>query len=430
MAQLQLYLTQSRNGFASLGNVNPSEDVARRIHDPAHALDILRYDASVPQVFYLLTYFQDGLMFSVLRPLPGNLGDNTAATIFFPAGVSIDFDAFNTVITFIRTLLLSCETPAAKDMSVLRKFFATDFPVDREVARMTPSSGHSYAFARFGGAFPSLSDYFGARFFQPGFSRFAGVLLVDSLSKAEPREHSFDISGPLSEVIVVRPPLPTPEGFQPYIGHMPFDRPVIAGKGDTLDIVWRRSGFESLPCQFTVGGNVDDVPQCDTSAARKVITPASFYVSAQNNGEVISDFTVSVNGTEIKGPQPFNFSELENARVDIEAPGYFRYNGTVDLASTTQAIVRLRKQHSTYRFDMPLRSSEPLEPLHIYIKSLRPLRCCPVEGYSVVGGKIAEGGEINRLEYAGGLRRRVLFIVAVVAALGVGFALGAAIFAN
>ena len=58
MAQLQLYTTKTRRGFATLVNINPSEDVMRYIHDYSSALRILHYNPAEKQYFLLLRYIR------------------------------------------------------------------------------------------------------------------------------------------------------------------------------------------------------------------------------------------------------------------------------------------------------------------------------------------------------------------------------------
>ena len=201
-------------------------------------------------------------------------------------------------------------------------------------------------------------------------------------------------------------------------------------EGDELTIVWRRSGFEPVTQKVKVEKDFATVPQCDTSTARKIITPASFLVVEQSSRKPIKEYTVKVNGTVISEATPFDFEQLNKASVEITAPGYFNFAGTVDLAITPQATVQLRKQHKSYRFDMPLDTPEPLEPLRIYIKTLKPLHKCPIEGYDIAGDKLIEGGEPNNLQYIGKKEKKnnLILVAVAIGALIAGFLIGAIAF--
>lgn len=431
MAQVQLYLAKSQHGYTGLGNVNPSEDVVRHIHDFGPALEIIDFESARPDIFYLIEYIEEGLLFTLLRPIEGQAGSNYSATLYFPLGLKISKEQFLNIVDAIKGVLASGTDPGAETISDLRQLLSADYGIDESRPHFRVSQGNTTAFVYIGEPSPTLGDFFDTRFYQPEYSDFKNVLLVDRLSGAKGREGSRELPGELKTMYTVLPPKASNEGFVPTVYHEPFRRPIMAGKGTTLDIVWRRSGFESINSRVTVDQDRMRVPVCDTSAARKLVSPASFYITEQNTRKLIKDFAVKVNGTEISGPTPFKFGELTHARVDITSPGYVSYSGNMDLVGSTQALVQMRKLHKSYRFDMPLLTPEPLEPLRIYIKTLKPLPGCPIEGYEIAGGDIVEGGAANSLIYVGKQSRfRNLFIQigALVGALLVGFLLGWLVF--
>ena len=99
MAQLQLYTTKTRRGFATLVNINPSEDVMRYIHDYSSALGILHYNPAEKQYFLLLGTSTRAFS-TVLRPIIGDEHDNYAATLYIPNGMQIATeDILNTIST-------------------------------------------------------------------------------------------------------------------------------------------------------------------------------------------------------------------------------------------------------------------------------------------------------------------------------------------
>ena len=432
MAQVQLYLAKSQNGYKGLSNFNPSEDVVRHIHDFSTALDIIEYDASRPDIFYLIKYLEEGLLITLLRPLDGPKGSNYSATLFFPLGLKIDKDKFLEIIDTVSEVLRDGNDPGAETVGDLRQLLSADYGIDETRPHFRTSGGTTGAFVYIGNPAPTIGDYFDTRFYQPEYPEFSSVLLVDRITGAKGREGSRELSGELKKIYTVIPPKHTREGFQPTVFHEPFRRPVMAAKDSTLDIVWRRNGFESITTHVKVDKDRTEVPPCDTSGARKIVSPSSFYITEQHSRKLIKDFDVKVNGTPITGPTPFTFSELTHARVDISAPGCVNYSGNLDLAGSTQALVQMRKLHKSYRFDMPLQTPEPIEPLRIYIKTLKNLDSCPLEGYEVVGGEIVEGGSANNLIYVGGRSRTrtLISIGALVGALLLGFLIGWLVFSG
>lgn len=427
MAQVQLYLAKSQHGYTGLGNINPSEDVVRHIHDFGSALEILDFESSRPEIFYLVQYIEEGLLLTLLRPIDSHAGSNYSATLHFPLGLKISKEQFLNIVGSIKEVLVPGLDPGTETISELRQLLSADYGVDESRPHFRVSQGNSTAFVYIGEPSPTLGDFFDTRFYQPEYSDFNGVLLVDRLSGAKAREGGRELSGDLKTIYTVMPPKASSEGFVPTVFREAFRRPIMAGKGTTLNIVWRRSGFESINTRVTVDRDGMHIPVCNTSDARKLISPQSFYITEQNTRKLIKEFAAKVNGTEINGPTPFKFSELTHARVDITSPGYVSYSGNLDLAGSTQALIQMRKLHKSYRFDMPLLTPEPLEPLRIYIKTLKPLAGCPIEGYEIAGGEIMEGGGANSLIYVGRrnhLRNIFVQIAALVGTLLLGFLLG------
>lgn len=430
MAQVQLYLAKSQYGYNGLGNINPSEEVVRNIKDFSAALDSIEYDASRPDVFYLIKYIEDGLLLTLLRPVKGAPGNHYAATLFFPLGLKIEKEQFLDIVAKIKSVIAEGTDPGNEDVAELRRLLSTDYGIDESKAHFRESQGTGVAIVFTDGPKPVLGDFFDVRFYQPEYANYSGVLLVDRLSGAKARPDSHELSGDLKEIYTVLPPKGALGGFLPHVFHEPFRRPILAAKDSVIDIVWRRNGFESITRQMTVGSDRMTAPVCDTSAARKLLTNTSFYVTEQSSCKLVKEFSVKVNGIDINGPTPFTFSELSHANVVITAPGYVNFTSDLDLASSAQALVQMRKLHKSYRFDMPLLTPEPLEPLRIYIKTLKPLTRCPIEGYVVAGGEMVEGGASNSLYYVGkqSQSRTLIGIAALVGALLIGFFIGWLVF--
>lgn len=430
MAQVQLYLTKTQRGYASVGNINPSEDIASHIHDFSDALEALRFDAALPQVFYLISYVSEGLLLTLLRPLEGDGTNAFAASMFFQHGMRIEPRQIMALIDVLRPEVLKAETPSAETMAELRRLLSADYPIDPSAPRYLNSTGDNYAVARIGGEYPSLGAIADEHFYQPRFSDFAGVVLFDANGDAIPHRDVADLSGKLCKIYTILPPHNTPEGFVPHIAGKPFRHPLLAGKDTVIDLSWRRSGFKTVRQQIIVNADNMTFAPCDTSSARKIITKASFSITEQNTRKPVDDFEVKVNGETIDGPATLLYKELTNAAVEITAPGYFPYSGTFDLAATTKALIQLRKLHKTYRFDIPLQTQETLAPAQVYVETMKPLSSCPIEGYRLVDNQIIEGGGPNTVRYIGGTGRISYHILASIGlgALLIGIVLGSVIF--
>lgn len=427
MAQVQLYIAKTQGTHKGLWNINPSEEVARHIHDFGAALEILRYDASRASVVYLVSYIEEGLLLTLLRPVDGGSHNNYSATLFFAHGMNITGEQFDGIVGAVRNAIMPGTDPDADTITELRRLLTTDYDTEKHTAYFAPSTGASYAYAYYGAPAPTWDDYVSHSFYQPEYPKYAGVVLVDTLSGIKGREGSRNLTAPLTEMCVVYPPKPTREGFMPYLGHTAFRRPVLAAKGTSMDILWRRSGFETIGQRVDVDSCADRTPSADTSAARKVVTPGSFYVSEQGSRRPISAYRATVNGRPIEGPTPFAYRELTDAQVEIAADGYEPFSAHLDLAATAQPLVQLRRMDNAYFFELPIVADVPCEPVRFCVTSKKALRRCPFEGYGTASGTLSEGPDKpNTLIYMGGIGRRlkIIFAASVAGALLMGIIIG------
>lgn len=425
MSKLQLYIYKSMRGFKSLRNINPAENIQRHIPDTRPVLLGLDYDPTEKYMFYLVSYVDEGAFFTILRTIPGEKGDHLSTTIFVPRGLVITAEQMGLVVG--RTVqTIAAPSVTADALAELHTTFATEYPCEHDAPATAPSEGRAYAVAHYGAETGrTLDAWFGPMLYQPDYLQFAGVVLVDNELGVNNTFRSAD-DLPLRTCVPVMPPKPTPEGFAPYIYRRPFDRPFLAPLGGMVEVEWRRQGFESRSQTVEITGTDLKIEPVSTSENRKAISPASFFITSQTTKNQVTDAVVTVNGVEITGPVNFTQSDLKTAEVVVRARGFFTFKGTVDLAATTQALIQLQEQRKTYRFELPVKSSDLGGPIRFEIHSSRPLADSPVEGYEPVD-TIKEGpGRVNHLEFAGatgGSSRRML-LIAVVAALVTGMILG------
>ncbi len=424
MPKLQLYIAKSLRGYKSLVNFNPEEDVRRHVGDFRTALDGVEYDTSRVNIFHLLCYREQGVMITVMRTIPDGAGDHLAASLFVPDNLAIEPAELLDVLADLARRM-SAPAMDSAEVAELRAAFAKDYPGRESAGARVDSEGRVYAFARLGQGAPSLEDYAACGFYTPDFGQYAGVLLVPAGIESSGTDAT---PASLPPLIALDPPEESENGFVPHIYRHVFNVPYLVPKGQPVEIVWRRGGFENVVQTITPvsAASARQVPS--TSAATKVITPASFYITAQRSRDPIEDAVVSVNGCEIKGPVTFTYGELEHAQVEITARGYFTFSGKLDLATTTQALVQMKELRKIYRFDLPVLTPEPEECVHFTIQSKKELDRCPVEGYTIAGeGGLAEGiSRNNTLIYVGGSSRRSMWFAAAVAVLGavLGFVAG------
>ena len=427
MNKLQLYIYKSVRGFKSVRNINPSEDIQRHIRDVRNALEILDYDPSEKYLFYLLSYVDEGTFFTIIRTIPDKDLDHLATTIFIPNGLQIESDEFAAIV-HRTTRMISNPSVSVEDLNELHEVFSKEYSVDPEAPSTVESQGREYAFSYYGGETGrNLTDFFGDMLYQNSFIKYAGVVLVDADLgvNVDATDLTYE---PLCLPAVLLPP-ESSNGFTPYIYGRPFQHPFRVSLGETVEVMWRRNGFEDIRQDICVAEPVQNVEASSLDGSRKTITPSSFFITSQSSKRQIGDAEIIVNGVEITGAHSFSYDELKDADVVVRAHGHQPYHASFDLAATSQALIALPELRKIYRFEMPVKSSELGAPIRFEIHTKRQLSESPLEGYSLLDGMKEGAGRCNYLQYTGGgpgvaVRRCLLYILA---ALVAGFILGWAI---
>lgn len=436
MAQLQLYISKTIRGFKSIVNINPSEEVVRQIRDYSTALETISYDASKHPELFLISYVSSGLLLSVIRPVSdAGLNNHYAATLCIPNGAIVPAERLSELLRKISALISDGHDPDQDALAHIRALLANDYAIDNNSPKHSIFRGSAYAVARVDSEdAPNFADYIAEAFYQPEYSKYAGILLYRSADGITTYNDTTDLTNKqLAHMVTLMPPAKSFNGFTPNIGHQAFSEPIWVAEGSTIKINWCHSGFEPFIQEYTIPGNGTTPSTPNTSKAQRKISRSTFYVTEQGTQNTITDFSVTVNDREINDQEVFTYSELTHANVQIMSSGYSSYSGTLDLAKTTQALVQLRIQHKTYRFDLPLDTPEPVEAIHIYIKTKKPITRCPIEGYNVIGDTISEGSNVtNRLVYSGGKSSPKLLIPVITGLICtiIGFLLGWIVFAT
>lgn len=421
MSKLQLYITKSGSTYSSLLNLNPSEETGRYVRNLSKVVELIDYDAEEKNVFYLLSATDEGTFFTILRTVPPVKGHHIAEWIFVPGYTEISGeDLYNLVALMTRKASLPRMTNA--DVAEVRAAFATEYHSNPDAPRLTACRGTEYAWRSYGPASGlTLRDFTGRGRWQQAYIPFAGVLLVD-----DELGYSVDAASladtTIGDPAVILPPQPGDDNFSAYVFNRRLEHPLRATLGESVTITWRRNGFEDITVTETI-----DTPEFtpvppDTTGSHKLITPSSFYVTAQGGPHTsLRDCRIRVNGVDItaKG-HPFTAEDLQHAAVSVACDGFVTFNGTMDLASTTRALISLKEQSKVYCFELPLVNSDYGTPVRFELHTKKQMTHSPIDGYILLDD-IQEGpARTNYLGYSGGgskLTTKLMYI-------GIGLVLG------
>lgn len=245
MNKLQLYIAKSLRGYKGLVSFNATDEVQRHVHDLRKALGNINYDPLEKNIFYMVRYIAGGTLLSILRTIPTEPLDHLEATVFVPAASLVSAEELDEVVREI-TRKMSAPGMSGDDVAELRRLFDRDYPDRASEMVLEPSSRDGgYARCCYGGmSGRRLADYFGPHLYQPEWTPFAGVLLLDAdLGIDGP---AVDLSGePLATSTSQLPPAPARETPPPHT------RPEPAGRVYRFQMPVRSTGY-GAPVSFEI----------------------------------------------------------------------------------------------------------------------------------------------------------------------------------
>lgn len=334
--QLQLYLAKSMNAHRMMVAINGDPQTEKEIPDFAPAVSMVNYDATEKFIFFVISYLEHRQLFTIIRTIPDVPGHHLAATIVVPDDVEISASRLYELIR-ITTRKISHSGVTAGDIAELREAFSEKFPVNDDHAAVCHAKGDTYAYRRY--------------------------TLVEGQKVPHLRE---------------------------LLGHHLYQRDYLEFAGVILADV-------DLPVSIH-GTDLTGRRLENDSAGRKMISPATFYITTRHDNTPLMDCLIKVNGVRVERPVAFAASELRPAEVDIECAGCFPYRGMVDLTEVNQVHIELPERRHHYRFVLPVNDGENDTPAVFEIRTAAPLEHCPVDGYELLSDRIYEGSEgENRL---------------------------------
>ncbi|MDE7426767.1 MAG: hypothetical protein K2M79_03090 [Muribaculaceae bacterium] len=346
--QLQLYLAKSMDSHRMMVAINGDPQTEKEIPDFAPAVSMVNYDATEKFIFFVISYLDHRQLFTIIRTIPDVPGHHLAATIVVPDDVEISAARLYELIR-ITTRKISHSGVTAGDIAELRQAFSEKFPVTDGQAAVCHAKGDTYAYRRY--------------------------TLVEGQKVPHLRE---------------------------LLGHHLYQRDYLEFAGVILADI-------DLPVSIH-GTDLTGRRLENDSAGRKMISPATFYITTRHDNTPLMDCLIKVNGVRVERPVAFTMSELRPAEVDIECTGCFPYRGMVDLTEVNQVHIELPERRHHYRFVLPVNDGEADTPAVFEIKTAAPLEHCPVEGYELLSDRIYEGSEgENRLRAAAAVKPRRSF---------------------
>lgn len=401
MNKLQLYITKSYGGYKVVFNINPSEEVTRHIRELRNEVRKVKYDASEKNIFFFVTNTAGGTFVTIIRTIPSSPADHLAAWIYIPNELIIDAQALESIVN-VTMRKITADKITKDDVDSLRDLFSTEYMTDPEAPLMTASKqGNQIGWRAYNGdTGVTLRDLLGKGLFQVPYLDYSGVMFVDA--DLDITVQGADLtSTPIMGPAVVMPAERSPENFIAHVFGHAADKPIRVTIDTNIPVVWKHPGFEDVIDEQVIDSLEFVPPIPDTSMSTKEISSASFQILPQAGTTPLKECKITVNGYEVSAqPHRFTTAELTSAKVVVNSEGYTTHSGTMNLAATTRAMIRLQERTKIFNFEMPVKSADLGAPVRFKIFSKKPLVGSPLEGYVTTEPEILEGEtRMNHLVY-------------------------------
>lgn len=427
MNQLQLYISKAGRSYRRLTEINPTEDVRRRLRDFSPALAALSYDPDEKHIIYALSYIDEGILLRIIRTIPPQAPHHLDATLFIANGLDISADELDEVVGHISQMVLASQI-TEDDMDSLHRLMARTYGYDSDAPAILPSALHpaSPAALQYGGDSDLTRADLWVDPYQPDWTAYSAVIITSADDKITCK--CPEAPQPLATYTLL-PPKKSKDGFTPHIFRRPFDRPFRVTANQSIDIVWKMSGFEDIVEHISVTHDHMRCPTPETNVSHKSISPAFFLITSRENDEPLLDCHITVNDIEIDRARSFSERELASARVRVEHPDHMTFDSRLDLASPAQVNIKLQKHNLRYCFSLPMQTPEGRGKVEFEILTSSEIKASPIEGY-IATGHISEGdahvNPLRRSDTGAWLNNRRQWIFAL-AGLAVGIILSACV---
>ena len=340
--------------------------------------ELLRFwDIPEDKCIKFMTFGQEGTYYVWANNSSTRGGsDSLSKWIYIPNGVKISGKE-----------ILEYESKAKEEerSEVLEKLFATEFHCesDGNSIHVANSNDKKKYAVRYYDTEDQLADIIGEKRFQQYYSDFKVIFLIDRQSGIKVREGAVidDLTDRTMEerIVVSRPYSDDIEkkfGLVPelFLGDEPLtdDREFPAYKGQLIDIVAKREGFDNIPCKIMAG---EDKKRCSFESPEKciwnkLITKNFFQVDdGENNpdGNIpLEELDIYINGHLIK-EEGVTLTEKQGEDCTIEvkdkkkAPRYELFkeeHAYIFLTEGKKFPIHLEKKSNSYAYRIQLSNKE------------------------------------------------------------------------
>ncbi len=424
MGRLGVVITETFGGYKEIFTRNKSSEWSSLVDD------MRTYTPSSSSMrLIFLRFIPSGTLVGIVRKIEERGDDNNAAWIFVPSNIAVSGHELVNVIDAIDAEL---KAPVA-DYQKIVGYFDKEYPESPVVGRSVSLNASELAVRYYESASPfvwSLKDILDSKYiYQPEYHNFKYVFLLNDKDMQNRLQGAAVIAEKprLSESVRVEP-FETIDGFMPYVNGVPFNKPILAFSGETIQVEWRKTGYKDVTKSFVVGAQ-KETAYITQSEYLKFVDPDTIVIFDRSTRQQVRNARVHIQGRLLQETGLY-IPEFQYNRADISIDHTEYESVRLQGQDLSQAIsVSLEARRLSYKFRMQLKDGSNCD---IVIQSSVPVKECPIIGYELASGNRPHPEFVNRLTYKKGgngsgkstITWLIILIVGLLAGAGIMFALG------
>lgn len=337
-----------------------------------------------------MSFDEGGCYLTLLRAISGRMGDFLSGWIYIPNTIRATGDDIMNVYNYVRSIL--SQSNLNDSIEDIKKFFSKEYPKQEFVAQYIPSSGEEFG-VRFIGMYYSMKEILDVDRYQPYYSKFKAIFLLDKNSEVKITKEQVARFKDLTKIPIEKTCIfkaPSPEEVRLLgrdtkivfsITKQEFSSPVLTKKGDKIQLLALREGFEPVTLPIvTIQENVQKYSINPTMVKwMKRISLPMFVICDYKHNKIEMGVQIFINGVNITNRDALVPEEdCYHAIVKVSAPDYevveekrnlLHYEGyeftlsrklmsfqaTIELANGHTAEMTLESKYISSRYDQPLK---------------------------------------------------------------------------
>ena len=405
MRTLGFKIIRFRQGPQEILSVNDGE-WDRKVVDIGDTLKIFSSEDKDKFALFM-SFSENGTYLTIAKFIPGRPGEYLAAWIYVPNNLDVEGEMLESLIKEIKQSMLSNKIEGLKEL------FLKEYPLTIGASFIPSSNDRKYAFRNT--TFFALKKIIGPNRYQSYYSPYNAIILYGDDSMQINDQSIVDLSQqPLKESFIFCPPvkIDIPTGVSVHLnqrGLSLFKQPIRVEKGNNVEVVFVRRGFDNIPYTTSVHEN-EQICGIPSKWEWNLTVESSWFkvIDCDSSRDLTDKAIIRINDKELHKNSSIKLteSEAQKASVSISLVGYESKQDNVNFLENKKQQFKLNREERSNTWKIDLINGRQGE-IVIKSKYLPKQNSSPLKGYSSTN---------DRLVYTPSdkwLQRFIGFIVAV-----------------